>query len=93
MKRMIGIMVLALGVIGCDDSVAGPSVEDPRRSRAGWISGHRLESTPCQLVHVECRLLSATSAAASVHVVRQTVASDDLCGGAEVRLNAPFDDG
>jgi len=27
MKRMIGIMVLALGVIGCDDSVTGPSVE------------------------------------------------------------------
>ena len=27
MKRMIGIMVLALGVIGCDDSVIGPSVQ------------------------------------------------------------------
>ena len=29
MKRMIGIMVLALGVVGCDDSVVGPSVEEP----------------------------------------------------------------
>jgi hypothetical protein len=27
MKRTIGILVLALGVIGCDDSVIGPSVQ------------------------------------------------------------------
>lgn len=32
MKRTIGILVLALGVIGCDDSVVGPSVQPVRFS-------------------------------------------------------------
>ena len=90
MKRMIGIMVLALGVIGCDDSVTGPSVEPAPFTGGLNFAPDSFESTPCELVHVERRLLSAASES-TVHVARPAAAPDALCGGAEVRLITPFE--